>query len=126
MSENQTLQALEERSQKLTFSRRKFFHKTASVLPLTIALRRQPTIKLPNKYPAPPFQIGDIVADEWVDEFEKQHCEIGEIVGICWHPINGRWEYMINWTAGASADWMYPCFDGYLTCHVTGAALRLV
>lgn len=129
MSENQaTLQALEERSQKSTFSRREFFHKTASILPLSaLALRRQPTtIKLPDKYPAPPFQIGDTVADEWIDEFETQHCEIGEIVGICWHPINERWEYMINWTAGASADWMYPCFDGHLTCHVTGAALRLV
>jgi len=124
MSENQ-LQAFEERSQKSIFSRREFLQGTA-VLPLTIAPRRQPTIKLPDKYPAPPFHIGDMVADEWVDEFEFKHCEIGEIVGICWHPINGRWEYQVNWLSGKSPDFMYPYFDGHLTCNVTGAELRLV
>lgn len=124
MSENQaTLQALEERSQRSTFSRREFLQIT--FFPLTIAPRRQQTIKLPDKYPAPPFHIGDTVADEWVDEFEIKHCEIGEIVGICWHPINGRWEYQINWLSGKSPDFMYPCFDNQLTCHVSGAELRL-
>ncbi len=127
MSENQaTLQALEERSQKSIFSRRKFFHKTASVLPLPIVLHRQPSIKLPDKYPAPPFQIGDIVADEWVDEFETKHCEVGEVVGLCWHPTNHRWEYHINWIAGHGPEMNYPCFDGHLTSHVVGAKLRLV
>ncbi|MEG4964195.1 MULTISPECIES: hypothetical protein [unclassified Microcoleus] len=119
---------LEERSQKSIFSRRNFFHKTASVLPLpALALRRQPTtIKLPNKYPAPPFHIGDMVADEWIDEFETKHCEIGEVVGICWHPHKKRWEYLINWIAGAGSEMNYPCFDRHLTSHEVGAKLRLV
>ncbi|MEG4446993.1 hypothetical protein QUB49_35470 [Microcoleus sp. AT9_B4] len=127
MSENQaTLQAIEERSQKSIFSRRKFFHKAASVFPLPIAPRRQPSIKLPDKYPAPPFQIGDTIGDEWIDEFETKHCEIGEVVGICWHPTNHQWEYLIQWTAGSMPESAYPCFDEHLTCHVPGATLRLV
>jgi len=129
MSENQTtLQELEERSQKSIFSRRKFFHKTAtaSVLPLAIALRRQPSIKLPDKYPAPPFQIGDIVADTWIDEFEVEQTEIGEVVGICWHPKNQRWEYHINWTGGTMPAEYYPCYDERLTSHEVGAELKLV
>lgn len=117
---------LKERSQKSIFSRRKFFHKTASVFPLPVALRRQPSIRLPGKYPAPSFQIGDMVADEWIDEFETKHCEIGEVVGICWHPVNCRWEYLINWTAGHGPEINYPCFDGHLTSHEIGAKLKLV
>ncbi|MEG4798779.1 hypothetical protein QUA69_27335 [Microcoleus sp. LAD1_D1] len=126
MAENQaTLQAIEERSQKSIFSRRKFFHKTASALPLPIALRRQPSIKLPDKYPAPSFQIGDIIADEWLDEFDVKQRDIGEIVGICWHPTNDRWEYLINWTAGTIPE-LYPCFDERLISHEVGFELSLV
>lgn len=127
MSENQAiLQELEGRSQKLTFSRRQFLQITALCFPLATASRRQPTIQLPEKYPAPPFQIGDTVADTWIDEFDKEQREIGEIVGICWHPKNRRWEYLINWTAGASDEMMYPCFDRQLTASIPGAELKLL
>lgn len=126
MSENQAiLQELEGRSQKLTFSRRQFLQKTASCFPLATAPRRQPTIRLPEKYPAPPFGIGDVVADTWIDEFDREQREIGEIVGICWHPKNHRWEYLIEWTAGSSDEGIYPCFDRQLTASVPGAELRL-
>mgnify|MGYP003428973157 FL=1 len=126
MSENQAiLQELEGRSQELTFSRRQFLQK-ASFFPLATAPRRQPAIQLPEKYPAPPFQIGDTVADTWVDEFDNEQRELGEVVGICWHPKNRRWEYLINWTAGASDEMMYPCFDGQLTASIPGAELKLL
>jgi hypothetical protein len=127
MSENQvTLQELEGRSQKLTFSRRQFLQQTAWHFPLTTAPRRQPVVKLPEKYPAPLFQIGDRVADTWVDEFDREQRELGEVVGICWHPKNRRWEYLINWTAGASDEIIYPCFDGHLVASIPGAELKLL
>lgn len=125
MSENQAiLQELEGRSQKLTFSRREFLQRTAFFL--TIAPRRQLTIQLPEKYPAPQFQIGDTVADTWVDEFDREQREIGEVVGICWHPRNHRWEYQIEWTAGSSDEGIYPCFDRHLTASIPGAELKLL
>ena len=79
-----------------------------------------------QKYPAPPFQIGDIVADDWVDEFEVEQTEVGEVVGICWHPKNQRWEYHVNWTGGTMPAEYYPCYDERLTSHEVGAELRLI
>jgi len=64
--------------------------------------------------PSPEFEIGDKVADLWRDEFGKKCREIGMVVGICWHPQNFQWEYLINWIDGDSDKSVYPCFDGQL------------
>jgi hypothetical protein len=110
------------RSQFLTFSRRELLQKAAlSVLPF-LTLSRQSGIK-PEKYPVPPFSIGDKIASPWSDEDEVVGAEFGEIVGICWHPINLEWQYLINWTAGDCSAWAYPCFDETL---MNGDTLRLV
>lgn len=104
-----------------TFSRRELLQKIASVVLPFLVPHSQPAVKLPAKYPAPSFYIGDKVASHWpVDSYDDDDVdgtpepEIGEIVGICWHPVNCRWEYQVNWVGGSSPAWMYPCFDGYL------------
>ncbi|MEG4521131.1 MULTISPECIES: hypothetical protein [unclassified Microcoleus] len=104
-------------------SRRGFHSRMVAAAASLTTLR---TVTIPSKYPAPSFAIGDTVADTWIDESEVDHTEVGEIVGICWHPINQRWEYHINWLSGKGPDNLYPCFDGHLTSHEVGAELRLV
>ncbi|TAE02039.1 MAG: hypothetical protein EAZ96_17180 [Oscillatoriales cyanobacterium] len=117
------------RSQLFTFSRRELFPKIASTALLCFAPHRQSAIQLPAKYPAPSFGIGDRVASHWsVGSYEDNDRdwdsdapppEIGEIVGICWHPIHQHWKYQINWVSGSGDDWMSPCFDEYL-CDGSG------
>ncbi|MEG5176269.1 hypothetical protein [Microcoleus sp. B3-D7] len=105
------------------FSRRGFHSRMVAAAAASLTLR---TVTIPSKYPAPSFAIGDIVADTWVDEFETHQTEVGEVVGICWHPENEQWEYHINWVAGSMPDEYYPCYDGHLTSHTVGCKLKLV
>lgn len=112
----------EEKSQLFTFARRDFLQKAASVALLSLVPVCS-SIKLPSKYPAPKFQIGDKVSDHWIDEFEIDQIEYGEVVGICWHPDEEVWGYHVNWTGGNMPPEFYPCYDGHL---VIGGDLRLV
>ncbi|MEG4504231.1 hypothetical protein QUA81_08965 [Microcoleus sp. F6_B4] len=72
--------------------------------------------------PRPKFLIGDKVSDHWIDEFDKECVEFGEVVGVCWHPNQSEWAYLVNWTSGEGPDSCYPCFDERL---VIGGDLRL-
>jgi hypothetical protein len=90
---------------------------------LLSAASQYKSVKLPEKYPPPAFQIGDKVADYWTDEFGKESIEYGEVIGICWHPHKQAWGCLINWTSGSPDFPYYPCFDENL---VVGGDLRLV
>lgn len=72
-----------------------------------------PTEILAN-LPRPEFLIGDKVSDHWVDEFGEESIEFGRVVGICWHPREKAWAYLVDWYKGGNPDFPYPCFDGYL------------
>jgi hypothetical protein len=41
--------------------------------------------------------MGDKIRAFWVDEFGEKRSEDGEVAGICWHPTNCRWEYLVVW-----------------------------
>ena len=113
--------------QNSALSRRDLLGKSVAIALAAAATRWLPKfVQLPQKYPVSPFQIGDIVADDWIDEFEVEQTEIGEVVGICWHPKNQRWEYHVNWTGGTMPAEYYPCYDERLTSHEVGAELRLI
>jgi hypothetical protein len=110
------------RSQHFTFPRRELSQKIASAALLFFVPHSQPLNPIPKKYPNSPFSIGDKVADYWTDEFSDECIEYGEVVGICWHPREETWAYLIDWYKGGGPDFMYPCFDGQL---VIGGDLRV-
>ncbi|MEG5176186.1 hypothetical protein [Microcoleus sp. B3-D7] len=118
----------EGRSQLFTFPRRELLQRLASAALLTIFPVHQSAAKLPAKYPVPSFQVGDKVADHWIDEFEIAQIEYGEVVGICWHPDEEVWGYHVNWTSGTMPSEYYPCYDGHLTIggDLRGHDLRTV
>ncbi|MEG4048484.1 hypothetical protein [Microcoleus sp. Pol17_C1] len=107
----------EGRSQHFTFPRRELLQRLASVTLLYLVPRPQ------SKYGSPLFVIGDKVADYWIDEFNKECIEYGNVCGVCWHPDEREWAYSIEWTGGGMPDSCYPCFDNNLTI---GGDLRLV
>ncbi len=78
---------------------------------------------IPANIPRPLLVIGDKVADCWRNEFGEECREFGVVVGICWHPNNCRWEYLIEWTGGSSFEGLYPCFDGQLIASIAGCRL---
>jgi hypothetical protein len=99
------------RSQHFTFFRRELLQKLASVSLLHLVSPYQSALRLPSKYFSPKFHIGDTVADDWIDELGEEKIELGEIVGICWHPYRQVWVYLVSWTSGDCDTDYYPCFD---------------
>jgi hypothetical protein len=104
------------RSQHLTFPRRELLQKAASYALLLFTSHRQSVVKLPTKYPVPPFHIGNKVASYWPvgnydDNGNVPSPEIGEIIGIYWSPTSQHWKYQINWISGSCDAWAYPCLD---------------
>jgi len=85
----------------------------------------------PHLYPLPKFKIGDLVADDWVDEFGQEITDFGEVRGICYLPEDdfdcpaNTWIYFIYWirTTSCNADFGYPCFSGE---PMAGDKLRLI
>ena len=119
MTENQSfLQEQQGRSQDFTFPRRELLQRLASAALFCLIPCSKPTFEIPQKYSMPKFAIGDQVSSPYIDEYgdedESSPSELGEVMGVCWHPENQQWEYIVNWTAGSSSSWMYPVFDGFL------------
>lgn len=119
MSENQSfLQELEGRSQKLTLPRRELFQKIASAALLFLVPRPRLVAPLPG-YPLPEFAIGDLVAQDWIDEFDKEAVDCGRVLGLRYLPQghsifpSNSWLYYIYWThTTCGLQHHYPCYDG--------------
>jgi hypothetical protein len=84
----------------------------------------------PSPYPLPKFKIGDLVADDWVDEFDNNATDFGEIRGLLYLPEDdfdypaNTWVYFVYWTrTTCGANFGYPCFSGE---PMAGDKLRLV
>jgi hypothetical protein len=68
----------------------------------------------------PKFKIGDFIASDWVDEFDQDSTDFGEIMGMRWvaRPDSfssspKTWVYFVRWTRTTNgADSAYPCYDG--------------
>lgn len=89
------------RSQDFTFPRRNFLQGLASVvLPSLIS---QPASSAFG-HSLPKFNIGDGVRASWEAD-GLLRSEVGQVTGICWHPVKQHWEYLIIWGG---------VFDGYL------------
>jgi hypothetical protein len=83
-----------------------------------------------HSYPSPQFKVGDFVAEDWVDEFDNNATDFGEVRGLCYLPVNyfgypaNTWVYFIYWkhtTCGKSSA--YPYFGGE---PILGHRLKLV
>jgi hypothetical protein len=114
-------------SQNVACSRRELLGNFAAIG----AALSLPVSKLESTYPEPEFKIGDLVAEDWFDEFDKSATDFGEIRGLSYIPDNSSgypantWVYYVYWTrTTCGCDSSYPCYID--TEPVTGDRLRLV
>jgi len=101
------------------FSRRELPGKLFAIAgALLLPERRSEVLLAPTKV-QPKFKIGDLIAADWVDEFDKDVVDFGEVLGTRYLPTGhsgfaaNTWVYYINWThSTCGADFCYPCYDG--------------
>ena len=86
------------RSQFLTFPRRGFLQKAASVALLFLAARSQFIVAALKGRALPKFSLGDKVATDWSDDWGGHYLDFGEVVGLCYLPPENTWIYYVNWT----------------------------
>jgi hypothetical protein len=82
------------RSQLLTLSRRELLRGLALVVLPSLTHSR---LVSPFGHRRPKFTIGDKVCTSWVDETGESRSEQGEVFGVCWHPKNRQWGYLVVW-----------------------------
>jgi hypothetical protein len=92
------------RSQFLTFARRGFLQKTASVALLFLASRSQLIVTALKGQALPKFSLGDKVATDWSDDWGGHYLDFGEVVGLCYLPPENTWIYYVNWTHSNCTD----------------------
>lgn len=117
-------------TQKFACSRRELPGKLFAIAVATVTASRSPEALVPKPYPLPEFKIGDLIAEDWLDEFDEDATDFGEVRGICYLPQKdgslpaNSWVYLVNWTrTTCGCDSSYPCYDGH---PVAGNRLRLV
>ena len=103
------------RSQFLTFPRRGFLQKIASVALLFLASRSQLIVTALKGRALPKFSLGDKVVADWSDDWGGHYLDFGEVVGLCYLPPENIWVYYVNWTHSNCTDAdispHYPIFD---------------
>lgn len=116
--------------QTLRFPRRELPGKLLAITLVLLLPERQSEVLLTQAKAQPKFKIGDLIAADWVDEFDKNVTDFGEILGARYLPVAqscfaaNTWVYYINWThTNSGADSAYPCYDGEATKE---CELRLV
>ena len=109
----------EGRSQLFTFARRDFLQKAASVALPFLVPRSQPVDSFFGGRPLPQFKIGDLVAEDWLDEDDEGATDFGEVLGVRWLPEGhssspaNTWVYYVYWTHSTTGStYCYPCYDG--------------
>lgn len=108
------------RSQHFTFFRRELFQKVAAVTLPFVILAKRSVMFSPLERPLPKFNLGDLIAADWVDESGEDIVEFGEVVGLCYlhegdssHPGNS-WVYHVYWTHNSCGERdaaQFPCLD---------------
>lgn len=66
----------------------------------------------------PKFKIGDLVAEDWVNDDDEVNTEFGQVLGMAYFKKAqscfeaNSWVYYVNWTSSTSeADFAYPTYD---------------
>lgn len=105
--------------QTSAFSRRDLLEKISAIAVAATGAKLLPQLPVPAKYPSPQFNIGDLIAYDWLNEDDGEETDFGEIIGVRWVPEPEScfeaniWVYYIYWTHGTGGpDISYPCYDG--------------
>lgn len=104
------------------FPRRELLQKIASATLLFFVPRIQP-VTLSQSYPSPVFNIGDLIASDWVNDDDEEApdsaTDFGEILGMrrVLEAESGfsanTWVYFVRWTHSTIGAYsFYPCYDG--------------
>jgi hypothetical protein len=101
------------------FSRRELPGKLFAIAGALLLPERRSEVVVPQTEAQPKFKIGDLIASDWVDEFDNNVVDFGEVLGTRYLPKGhssfaaDTWVYYINWThSTCGADSCYPCYDG--------------
>lgn len=100
------------------FSRRELPGKLFAIAgALLLPERRSEVLLAPTKV-QPKFKIGDLVAEDWLDEDDEIATEFGQVLGMAYFQKAqscfeaNSWIYYVNWTSSTSdADFAYPTYD---------------
>jgi hypothetical protein len=85
---------------------------------LLLPERRSEVLVTPTEV-QPKFKIGDLVAEDWLDEGNAQATDFGQVLGMRYldeaqscFPANS-WVYYVNWTHSTTGlNSCYPNYDG--------------
>jgi hypothetical protein len=105
-------------SQTLTFPRRELPGKLLAIaVALLLPKPQREVLAIPTET-QPKFKIGDLVAEDWVNDDDKVETEFGQILGMAYFKKAqscfeaNTWVYYVNWTHSTSdADFAYPTYD---------------
>ena len=100
------------------FSRRELPGKLFAIAGALLLPERRSEILLAPTEIQPKFKIGDLVAEDWLDEYDQIATEFGQILGMAFFKKAqscfeaNTWVYYVNWThSTADAAFAYPTYD---------------
>jgi hypothetical protein len=86
--------------------------------PTEVQPKPQPEIPVTPTEVQPKFKIGDLVAEDWVNDDDETDTEFGQVLGMAYFKKAqscfeaNSWVYYVNWTHSTSdADFAYPTYD---------------
>jgi hypothetical protein len=85
---------------------------------LLLPERRSKVLVTPTEV-QPKFKIGDLVAEDWVNDDDEVDTEFGQVLGMAYFKEAQRnyfeansWVYYVNWThSTCGAEFSYPTYD---------------
>jgi hypothetical protein len=100
-------------------SRRELPGKLFAIAGALLLPERRSEISVTPTEVQPKFKIGDLVAEDWVDEDDMAATEFGQVWGMRYFceavscfPANS-WVYYVNWTHSTTGlEFCYPNYDG--------------
>jgi hypothetical protein len=108
-------------TQKFAYSRRELPGKLFAIAGALLLPERRSEVSVMQTEVQPKFKIGDLVAQDWVDEDDVPATDFGQVFGMCYFPETQScfpaksWVYYINWTSSTTSDVnsiTFPCYDG--------------
>jgi hypothetical protein len=100
------------------FSRRELPGKLFAIAGALLLPERQSKIPVTPTKVQPKFKIGDLVAEDWVNDDDEVETDFGQVLGMAYFQNAqscfeaNTWVYYVNWTGSTSgADFSYPTYD---------------